>query len=563
MGNRKTFLAMILSLLVSGICYSDIKIGVVNGSDKIRPETKIAFEDFPEIRLFSAKSEYESFQIVLENTCDEDFDFKFTISDLFLDAGNIIKNSNIKAYSVEYIDVARFSRDTGKWPDPLIEVTGSRLHLDRKSRFVLWFNVFVPEYTEEGTYKGNLAIEIGGKRFKNIEIELNVWNFCLPRTPTLRTAFALWPGFIAKRYKLSLDSEALKDMVETYWKNMFEHRVSNLNYVCPSIEEVRGNAEMDFADFDEKMEYYVRNGINSFNVFWSGIPYTYGEQKPSEIPADFAKYLFVKQVLQGTEQHLKDKRWLSKGYIYLADEPDVKYFSVLKKTLSEINKLAPEIKRLVTIGYATSKPDNKNNYGYMDLSGYVDVWVVHTDKINQQFLEERRQEGDEVWWYVTCGTRRPYANFWAIDYTAAENRILFWQMFKNGAQGTLYWCINYWEKDVWKDPVSYADCNGEGSLVYWGADGPVNSVRWEIIRDGIEDYDYLFILAEKIAELKKGDTGGEYSDLISEAVKLCDVSDLVPSLTEYTRNYLLLLNRREEIGNMISKITCILKEKGN
>ncbi len=561
--NKKTFLIIVFNLFISTICYSGIKIGVVNSPDKIRPETRIDFDALPEIRLFSAKNEYESFQLVLENTRDEDVDVKFVISDLSFDSGNIIKSSNIKVYSVEYIDVTRFSRDTGKWPDPLIEITDNRIHLDKKSRFVLWVTVYVPEYAKKGTYIASIIVESDGKILKDIEVKLNVWNFSLPDTPALRTAFALWPGFIAKRYNMALDTKDLKDMVEVYWENMLEHRVSNLNYVYPSIEKVDGNAEMDFADFDEKMEYYVRGGINSFNIFWSGIPYTYGDQKPSELPADSGKYLFIKQVLQVTERHLKEKGWLSKGYIYLADEPDVKYFSVLKKTLSEINDLAPEIKRLVTIGYATAKPDNKNKYGYMDLSGYVDVWVVHTDRIDQQFLEERRQKGDEVWWYVTCGTRRPYANFWAIDYSMAENRILFWQMFKSGAQGTLYWCINYWEKDIWKDPVSYADCNGEGSLIYWGKSGPVNSIRWEIIRDGIEDYDYLFILNGRIAEFKKGDTNRKYSELISKAEKLCDVSDLTPSLTEYTKDYLLLLNRRKEIGNMISQIADILEKEGN
>jgi len=48
--------------------------------------------------------------------------------------------------------------------------------------------------------------------------------------------------------------------------------------------------------------------------------------------------------------------------------------------------------------------------------------------------------------------------------------------------------------------------NGEGSLIYPGSrvrrytgqrnvDGPVSSIRFELLREGIEDYEYLWLLA--------------------------------------------------------------------
>jgi hypothetical protein len=84
--------------------------------------------------------------------------------------------------------------------------------------------------------------------------------------------------------------------------------------------------------------------------------------------------------------------------------------------------------------------------------------------------------------------------------------------------GILYWATNWWNQtpNPWLDPVTYIsgfDCsggyvlNGEGSVIYPGdftrmytgqpnVDGPVSSMRFELLRDGIEDYEYLWMLNE-------------------------------------------------------------------
>ena len=83
-----------------------------------------------------------------------------------------------------------------------------------------------------------------------------------------------------------------------------------------------------------------------------------------------------------------------------------------------------------------------------------------------------------------------------------------------------YTGTNYWSQttDPWLDPVTFIsgfDCsegyvlNGEGSLMYPDAtaqrrytgqpdvQGPVSSIRFELLREGIEDYEYLWMLKDK------------------------------------------------------------------
>ena len=78
--------------------------------------------------------------------------------------------------------------------------------------------------------------------------------------------------------------------------------------------------------------------------------------------------------------------------------------------------------------------------------------------------------------------------------------------WRYGITGLLYWTTVYWQKagDVWTNPATYGEgkhqFNGEGSLFYPGADagiaGPVASIRLKQIREGLEDYEYLKLLAD-------------------------------------------------------------------
>jgi hypothetical protein len=91
-----------------------------------------------------------------------------------------------------------------------------------------------------------------------------------------------------------------------------------------------------------------------------------------------------------------------------------------------------------------------------------------------------------------------------------------WITWRYQLQGVLYWDVKFWPQtvDPWLNPVTYLEgffcsegrtLNGEGSLIYPGSEvhrytgqkdvnGPVSSIRFELLREGIEDYEYLWML---------------------------------------------------------------------
>jgi hypothetical protein len=79
----------------------------------------------------------------------------------------------------------------------------------------------------------------------------------------------------------------------------------------------------------------------------------------------------------------------------------------------------------------------------------------------------------------------------------------------------------------------------------------VNSIRWEIIRDGIEDYDYLVMLREGIRRLEQTQPN---SPLLARAREVYNLQHVVPNLVGFARDPNVLLDKRNAIGAMISEM---------
>jgi len=182
----------------------------------------------------------------------------------------------------------------------------------------------------------------------------------------------------------------------------------------------------------------------------------------------------------------------------------------------------------------------------------LDRWAVHAqvfDTPQNRTLLEAISAGREVWWYVDLAPPRPYGNL-LLDFQAIEHRVLFWQAWALGIRGMHYWNVNYLppEGDVQDEILDLTPVNGDGVLVYPGAAGPVDSIRWEVIRDGIEDYDYLDLFIQRRNRLL--DAGG-HEALLEKAAGVYNLEQLIPDLVTFPRDPRLLLEKREALARMI------------
>jgi hypothetical protein len=112
--------------------------------------------------------------------------------------------------------------------------------------------------------------------------------------------------------------------------------------------------------------------------------------------------------------------------------------------------------------------------------------------------------GEEIWSYTALCQGGDNTPFWELDFPLLNYRIPMWINWRFGVTGLLYWSTTNWRhtRDVWTDPLTYGDrYNMEGSLLYPGIDagvqGFISSIRLKEVREGLEDYEYLRILAQR------------------------------------------------------------------
>jgi hypothetical protein len=115
-----------------------------------------------------------------------------------------------------------------------------------------------------------------------------------------------------------------------------------------------------------------------------------------------------------------------------------------------------------------------------------------------------------AWVYFCCGPRGQFLQR-LHDTPLAKLRMAGWLFYKLDAKGFLHWGHNYWFKfctseiaDPFQDPAVGAWPGlpyGDPFVVYPGPDGPIDSIRWEVFAESLQDYAVL-----QTAGIRRDDT---------------------------------------------------------
>lgn len=427
---------------------------------------------------------------------------------------------------------------TGWWPDPILAETAT-LDLEAGLWQAYWLDVQVPRDQRPGLYAGKVVIAAGGRELAVREFKVKVRNFRLPAGLPYPIVTALLHHCL-EGYHPKTQAEQERWRLACY-DLMLAHRINPDNIyrkTPPEPDEVR---------------YKLERGAGAFNIMYVGgtDPRPILEQLKTYVP----KY--------------KKAGILDNAYLYGFDEvPPARHHEMIP-VLQAIKRKYPHIP-LMTTAYDLSLGADSG------LDRYIDIWVPLTPEYERgaPAVDAARRRGKHVWWYICCVPKRPYAN-WLIEYPALDARLLMgfmpWQ-FK--AEGFLYYSLALWEifkkgKDgKWKAtgvrrkymsgaPLtnwagqSWCDHNGDGTVIYPGKHGPLASTRLKNIRDGLEDYFYLALLAQAAASVKTRRRTMPAAWLTEAEALLKPDPTFIRSLTEFTPDYTRLERRRERIGDLL------------
>jgi hypothetical protein len=339
------------------------------------------------------------------------------------------------------------------------------------------------------------------------------------------------------------------------------------------------SVETDFREFDRGAHRLLDDfGFNAFNLPVKGLGtgsfYSRQEGMFGGFPQGTPEYDHLLSMHLGqVQKHLEENGWLGKEYIYWFDEPDPKDYPFVRDGMVNIRKNASKLTRFIT--------EHRPGPDIMDVSE-ISCTIFH--RVDPAIVARLAPQGREFWSYLCTGPKGPWVTLF-IDHPAVNMRVWLWLSYRYGLKGILVWRANYWSsptvfpagvlQNPWEDPMSYTVGYGlpDGQVNFWGngdgrflyppnrnpgtdktkyLTGPVNSIRWEILREGLEDYEYFKLLEKAVAE----GAGAQAAKAAREAKALLDFpASLFKSGQEYTKDSNALLDYRTKIATAIEKLT--------
>jgi len=444
-------------------------------------------------------------------------------------------------------DVHYLRTTPGLYPDVLEPLDGELAILPAQWRS-LWVQIAIPADASAlphgpdaaSTYPLTLSfIDESGETLGAAAFTLEVVPVSLPAQRLIHTCW-FHCDCIATQYGVEVFSEEHWRLIGIYARNAAEHSVNMLLtplFTPPldtavggerptvqliGVEEAgAGQYRFDFSRLVRWIEMCREAGIeylefsHLFTQWGAGhAPKIVAGSGPSERrlfgwdtdAASDAYRSFLDQFLPQLAAFIKAHQLQDRVYFHVSDEPHLDHLESYRTASEMLKQHLSEFRFFEAL----------SNYEFYE-SGLVPIPVPASDHIGP-FLEHNVEPR---WTYYCCGQGVDVANRF-FSMPSARNRILGMQLFQFEVSGFLHWGYNFWYtqhslRQI--DPFRVTDAggafpSGDSFVVYPGQEGPLDSLRWEVFREGIQDLRALELLAsltgrERALEIMLEDWEGE------------------------------------------------------
>ena len=489
-------------------------------------------------RMSLAANEFEGFQVVVYPLVEDLKNVRFTWADLKTDDGKAIPAADVECFAEDWYKLRANwkTRDVffrGKLydiVDPLLPAQPAALARHVHTPF--FFRVRTRPGTAVGTYRGAITVQADNAKPTELRLEVKVWPYAIPEKWNFHTMGQfVWDN--AARFH---GKEFNDELRRKYYDFLLDHRFAPTEQYIPIL-----SPRLD-------LEYCLKRGMDTI--------YLSGNYRGTERELEELKQRYEAVQRLGA---------LDQALVYIGDETNK--WDEMHRRANVVHAQLPGV--LVMIGGSFPRPE---------LLDYIDIYdpqigggnkVYSLEQDNLSLIRESQDRGEEFYWYVAAGPHYPHPNV-QVEYPPVIGRVLFWMTWKYGVTGFEYYCYNIWERNYASEPGKrypnvkwQADgwsrgwpSNGDGMLFY---PGPLSSLRFEAIRDGIEDWESHLVLRDCVEALRNRKGAARHQELLGEAEKLLKVEDdMVAGFTRYCLDPEQLLSRREALGDLIARFSQIL-----
>lgn len=406
------------------------------------------------------------------------------------------------------------------YPDPLHDEAPGMVRAQTAQP--IWLTLKIPADAAPGLYKGSVEVEAmvkGAVAKTSVPLSVQVYAADLPDKRTLKVSNWAWFDNRTVTQWCGVDElykEPFWKLMEEVAKNMAAHR-QNVIFTPttawtwgkddPALAQdlitgkvgQNGGLDFDFTHFDRWVTLFRQAGVDALieahplarrsrlekeymSVVWKIEAGKAVRRRVASLSPEYEKYLSV--YLPALEAHLEKQGWLDRYVQHVLDEPNNERKPTYVQVAQWFRKYAP---RLRTIDATQTT----------DLVGSIDIWAPLLPALarNLDFYKDRQVNGNESWFYTCLVPAGPDSLNRFVEYPLTRVRLLHWANHASGTTGYLHWAYNWWVQA--KDPSAgtWRLQPGDEWLVYPKKGGVNDSIRYEAMLEGIQDYELLKVLS--------------------------------------------------------------------
>lgn len=467
----------------------------------------------------------------------------------------------------------------GLYPDQLLPIPKEGIRAYPGQWRSLWVTVILPSRAEwskmnsmiDQTHSFKIDIQFENQLGERIGSERFVLDVLPAELPSQRLIHSEWLhcDCIASYYQVDIFGEKHWELIERYAEGAVHHGVNMLLTPLftppldtaiggerPTVQLVEvmrvkeGEYRFRFDKLSRWLDMCNRVGIQYIefsHLFtqWGAkhapkivaTVYKNGEQSEEQIfgwdtdaKGDLYRR-FLGQFLPTLADFLDERGLMNRCYFHVSDEPSLEQLEDYRSARSILREHLGKFPFIEAL----------SDFSFYE-QGLVPVPIPASDHI-EEFLEHGIEP---LWTYYCCGQSVDVSNRF-FNMPSARNRILGYQLYKFGIQGFLHWGYNFWNTQYSLetiDPYRVTDAggafaSGDAFVVYPGPDGPIDSIRWEVFREALQDLRACELLDSLIGRKQ---VLGLIEDGLSSPL----------TFRKYPRDATWLLSKREEINLRIS-----------
>ena len=424
-----------------------------------------------------------------------------------------------------------------------------------------WNSVFI---TVDGASAGEHVMKIGfykpnGEKLGSTKYTLTVYDRALPQNELFYTDWLHYDS-IANYYRVEVWSEDFLKIVREYVSSAVRHGATAL-YIpmfTPALDTAIGAERMTAQlidvsraenrwsfKFDRLIAFMhtVRGlGVRYFEMShlftqWGAaaapkiVAECDGEKKRVfgwDTAFDSKEYTdFLKELLPALRQRLLKEELYNDCRWHLSDEPKCDAIERFSACAELVKSCMPD----------AVSCDALSDYDFYQ-KGIVDCPFVALN-CSEKFIDNGATNYGV---YYCTGQSNKYVSNRFITHPGERTRIIGMQLYLNDVKGLLHWGYNFWASYLSKkfiDPYCVNDAcgtfqSGDAFVVYPGKNGPVDSIRHELMCSAMNDYRALKLLEQKIGR--------------KEVCELLTENGLESNFYEYPHSALWLKELRQKIN---------------